>query len=403
MERGVKLAETAKRHPRNALSAVKVRTLKAPGRYADGNGLYLIIDPSGARRWILRTVVQGRRRDIGLGGTSYVSLAEAREKARAMRALARAGGDPLAERRTAQRVAPTFAEAAEQVFNERKDSWRNSKHQQQWINTLRTYAFPHFGDRPIDQISSPDLLRALSAIWLAKPETARRVKQRLSTVFDWAKAAGFIHVENPVAGVDRGLPKQTAPQKHHNALDIDAVPGFVAQLRELNISPSVKLGFEFLILTATRTSETIGAQWTELDGDKAAWTIPGTRTKTKRDYRIPLAPRAVEILAQARQLDAGGSYVFAGQRLGRPISNMAFLMTLRRMKIDTTAHGFRSTFRDWASERTSFPSDVCEMALGHTIKNKVEAAYRRGDLFEKRRELMEAWARFCLFGVQDGN
>lgn len=394
VSRCVYWAEAVKKHPEKALSAAKIRTLTKPGRYADGNGLYLFVDRSGAKRWILRTVVHGRRRDIGLGGTSYVSLAEAREKARTMRATARSGGDPLAERRATQRVAPTFAEAAEQVFEARKESWRNPKHRQQWINTLRTYAYPHFGDRPIDQIGSPDLLRALNGIWLNKPETARRVKQRLSTVFDWAKAAGFISGENPVVGVDRGLPKQVAIPKHHDALDIDAVPGFVAKLRDLDVGPSVKLGFEFLILTATRTSETIGAQWAEIGLDTASWTIPGSRTKTKRDYRIPLAPRAIEILQEAKHFDAGSTYIFNGQRPGRPLSNMAFLMTLRRMQISTTAHGFRSTFRDWASERTSFPSDVCEMALGHTIKNKVEAAYRRGDLFEKRRELMNAWADF---------
>ena len=388
------------RHPDKALTAIQVRSLQKPGRYADGNGLYLIVERSGAKRWVLRTVVRGRRRDMGLGGLSLVSLAEAREKALSNRKLAREGRDPLAERRRARAVVPTFAEAAEQVHAEHQASWSNKKHAQQWINTLRQYANPVLGASRVDHIETPDILKALSPIWLTKPETARRVRQRIGTVLDWAKAAGFRSGDNPVAGVARGLPKQTDRDDHHSALPYERVADFVQQLRASENSEIVRLAFEFLILTASRTSEVLGAQWAEIDFAEKFWTVPAERMKAGRQHRVPLAPRALEILNRAKDIGGESDYVFPGRAGRRPLSNMVFLMVLRRMKLDVTTHGFRSSFRDWAAEQTNFPREVCEMALAHAVEDKVEAAYRRGDLFAKRRELMTAWERFAALAPE---
>lgn len=383
------------KHPEKALTAMQVRNLNKPGRYADGNGLYLVVDPSGAKRWLLRVIVQGKRRDIGLGGTSLVSLSEAREKALSYRKLARDGGDPLAEKRKEKREIPTFIKAAEQVHAEHKASWKNKKHGDQWINTLKDYVFPQLGETRVDQIHTPDVLKALGPIWLTKPETARRVRQRIKAVLDWAKAAGFRSGENPVVGVEKGLPKQNGRDSHHEAMPYGQVPAFIKDLRASDAGEITRLAFEFLILTASRTSEVLQARWNEIDLDQALWTVPAERMKAGRIHRVPLSDRCLAILKRARELGADSSYVFPGRSADKPLSNMVFLMMLRRMKLDVTAHGFRSSFRDWAAEATHFPREVAEMALAHTIENKVEAAYRRGDLMEKRREMMTAWAEFA--------
>jgi integrase len=382
------------RHPERALTPLKIKSLNKPGRYADGNGLYLVVDTSGAKRWLLRTMARGRRRDIGLGSLRLVSLAEAREKAIEYRRSARSGGDPVAERRKERSVVPTFAEAAKAVHAEHMKAWRNRKHVSQWISTLENYAVPIIGGRRIDQLETADVLRVLAPIWLTKPETARRVKQRLRTVFDWARAAGLRSGDNPVSMVALGLPKQADTPRHHAALPYVDVPEFLEHLRASGASEIARLAFEFLILTACRTGEVIGAKWVELDLERKVWTIPAKRMKSKREHRVPLCARSIDILNRAGQISCGSAYVFPGQSADKPLSNMAFLMALRRMRIGTTAHGFRSSFRDWASECSTFPREVCEMALGHVISDKVEAAYRRGDLFEKRRALMEAWAAY---------
>ncbi|MDP4006166.1 site-specific integrase [Methylobacterium sp. NEAU K] len=384
------------RHPEKALTTVQVRALKTPGRHADGNGLYLVVDRSGAKRWLLRTVVQGRRRDIGLGGVGLVSLAEAREKALAYRKVSRDGGDPLAERRKALATIPTFAEAAELVHAEHKATWKNAKHAAQWITTLRTYANPHFGSKRVDQIGTPDVLRALAPIWLTKCETASRVRQRIGTVLDWAKAAGHRSGDNPVEGVTRGLPKQGEREEHHAALPYAEVPAFVARLRAMSGQGEIgRLAFEFLILTAARTSEVLGAQWSEIDDSEALWMVPASRMKAGREHRVPLSGQACEVLTRAKVLAGDSSLIFPGRSGTKPLSNMVFLMALRRMEMPITAHGFRLSFRDWSAEATNLPREVAEMALAHTIENRVEAAYRRGDLLDKRRDLMEQWAAFC--------
>lgn len=383
------------KHPDRSLTAVDVRTRRRPGRYADGNGLYLVVDLSGAKRWVLRTIVRGRRCDMGLGSVQLVSLADAREAAAHFRRSARAGGDPIAERRSQRIIVPTFEGAARTVHTQHSAAWRNGKHNDQWLNTLRDYVFPVFGGRPVNEISTADVLRALEPIWLAKPETARRVRQRIKTVLDWAKASGFRSGDNPVEGVVKGLPRRQATKKHHAAMPYAAVPEFVVLVSE-SLDGSVSLAFRFLILTASRTSEVLQARWCEIDFDGGAWAIPGSRMKSGRDHRVPLSQACLAILHEARRLACDSELVFPGSSLSRPLSNMAFLMLLRRMHISVTVHGFRSSFRDWSSETTNFSRAVCEMALAHAIGDKTEAAYRRGDLFEKRRKLMQAWSDFCV-------
>ena len=289
-------------------------------------------------------------------------------------------------------MAPTFESAARQVHEANKASWKNAKHGAQWLSTLTTYAFPSLGPLRVDAINTPDVLRVLSPIWLQRPETARRVRQRIGTVLDWAKAAGFRTGDNPVEGVARGLPNQVDRDKHHAAMPYAEVPAFVQSLKALPSAEVTALALEFLILTAARTGEVIAARWSEINETARMWTVPAERMKAGREHRVPLADRPMAILKQVRSLTVDGSnYIFPGRSSDRPISNMAFLMHLRRANLPVTAHGFRSSFRDWAAEATNFPREVAELALAHTISNKVEAAYRRSDLFDKRRELMIEW------------
>ncbi len=382
-------------HPDKALTAVKVRALKKPGRFADGNGLYLVVSPTGAKRWTLRTVIRGRRADIGLGSLKLVSLSEAREEAATYRKIARNGGDPLAEKRRQRATVPTFEEAAKGVHAAHSKGWRNAKHSAQWLASLRRYAFPVLGTMHVDHIDTPDALRVLAPIWLTRPETARRVRQRIGTVLDWAKAAGHRTEPNPLIDIEKGLPKQPARGRHHAALPYEEVPAFVSDLHTTEASEAVRLSFEFLILTATRTNETVRAQWGEINLPAKTWTIPASRMKGGREFRVPLAPRCIEILERAKALSDGGGFIFPSRVVGKPISNMAFLMALRRMGVAATAHGFRSSFRDWASEKTHSPNEVCEQALAHAVRDKTEAAYKRSDLFKKRTALMDAWATFA--------
>lgn len=389
-------------HPHNKLSSLGIKALKKPGRHSDGNGLYLVVGKTGTKKWILRTVVKDttkesgvRRTDIGLGGLSLVSLKEAREEAARMRKVARAGEDPLEERRKARTTVPTFEEAANQVHEDHSKTWKNEKHAAQWINTLKKYAFPYFGDMPVSQIGSAEVLKALSQIWLTKPETARRVRQRIGTVMDWAKAAGHRVGDNPIDGIQKGLPKQPKQQDHHAALPYSELSTFIAYMRGIDANEPTRLAFEFLILTATRTSEVILAKWSEIDIKEKAWTIPAERMKAGRKYRVPLSARCIEILELAKELPDKGPYIFPGRSAKKPLSTMVFLMMIRRMGKDITAHGFRSTFRDWAAERTNFSREVCEMALAHSVSDKTEAAYLRGDLFDKRCDLMDTWASYA--------
>jgi integrase len=380
------------KHAHRELTDTKVRQLKIPGRYADGNGLYLVVDRNINKRWILRTVVNRRRRDMGLGSCELVSLRTARQLAATYRAIARDGGDPIAQRRRAKITVPTFAEAALKVHSE--GVWKNPKHKQQWINTLKQYVFPFIGELRVDQIEPSDVLKALKPIWTTKPETSRRIKQRISKVLDHAKVEGWRSGENPVNGVQQGLPAQRASISHHKALSYRELPSFMNKLQRSNLTRIAKLALEFLILTAARTTEVLGAHWSEIDFEDKTWTIPASRMKANAEHNVPLSPRAVQVLREAQTLSWNCELVFPG-RSAKRLSNMVFLKALRRMNVTATTHGFRSTFRDWAAEKTSTPREVCERALAHTVRNKAEAAYFRSDLFAKRRELMAQWAEFA--------
>jgi integrase len=393
----IKVPQERRAHPEKALTAVHVRNIKTPGKYCDGNGLYLVVDPSGAKRWMVRTVILGKRCDIGLGSARLVSLAEAREEAVRIRRSARDGENPLAERRRAALVVPTFREAAETVHNAHAATFKNEKHKAQWLASLQADVFPVLGDMRVSAIQSGDVLKVLSPIWTTKPETARRLKQRIKVVLDWAKASGYRAGDNPVDGITRVLPKVRKAAIHHAALPYARVPAFIEQLRNSDAGEVTRLAFEFLILTAARTSEVIGAQWSELDDEAHTWTIPGVRIKAGREHRVPLSGRCLEILTLAKQFSGDSPFVFRGRTAKAPLSNMAFLMLLRRLKRnDITAHGFRSSFRDWAAEKTRFPRHVCEAALAHVVNDKTEAAYFRSDVFEQRRALMQAWEQFAI-------
>ncbi len=381
-------------HREKRLSAATVRTLKEPGLHGDGNGLYLKVDPSGAKRWIQRLMIEGKRRDIGLGSASLISLAEAREKALENRKLARAGGDPLAAKKRSKEVL-TFKAAAEKVHELSKPTWRNEKHGDQWIKTLTTYAFPSFGSKRIDTVTGADVLAALSAIWSSHPETARRVKQRIGTVFKWAMANGW-RTDNPAETISKALPKHDRSKvKHREALPYSAVGAAIAAVRASEAGTSTKLAFEFLVLTATRSGETREATWSEFDLERAIWTIPAARMKAKKPHRVPLPPRCIAVLEEAAKLKRDGDdLVFPGTKDKKPLSDMTLSKLMKDLGVAAVPHGFRSSFRDWSGEQTHHPREVIEFALAHVIKDKAEAAYARSDLFEKRRVLMADWSDY---------
>jgi integrase len=383
------------RHPHQRLTALHVRHLKK-GRYADGHGLYLFVEENGAKRWIWRGIIKGRRRDLGLGPIALVSLAEARAEALRIKTLVWKGGDPREERRRERKTVPTFRKAAKEVHAAHAATFRNEKHKTQWLSSLEADVFPVFGDRTVDTIESADVLRALTPIWNSKPETARRLKQRIRVVLDWAKASGHRSGDNPVDGITLVLPRSKKEKNHHPALPYAKVPAFLPTVRAADATMATKLAFEFLILTAARTSEVLMARWDEMDLEAKTWTIPALRMKAGREHRVPLSARCVELVESAKTIADGGPFVFPGRSPKAPLSNMAFLMLLRRVeRTDITAHGFRSAFRDWAAEKSNAPRAVVEAALAHVVRDKTEAAYFRSDLFALRRKLMDNWARFA--------
>jgi len=379
-------------HPEKALSAAFVRTVKEAGKYFDGHGLFLKVEPSGAKRWVQRISIRGKRTELGLGATSLVSLAEARETALGNRKTARQGGDPLRAKREAQAVM-SFEEAARKVHQINLPSWRNAKHGQQFINTLETYTFPRMGRVKVSEVTTADVLGVLQPIWLEKPETARRVRQRIGMVMKWAVANGW-RQDNPAEAIAQALPKHDRTPKHRKSLPYSEVTGCVAAVQASGAGRVTKLAFELLVLTATRSGETRLATWQEIDLDKAEWTIPADRMKAKRAHRIPLAPRCIEILQKCRALEDGSGLVFPSARYGRPLSDNTLSKLLKDLGFDAHVHGFRTSFKTWAQERTNAPREVSELALAHGIQDKAEAAYARSDLFEKRRGLMERWAGY---------
>lgn len=376
------------------LTTGKIRSLSEPGRYSDGDGLFLEINGKGGASWILRVQTGGIRRDFGLGSAKSVSLKGAREAAFVMRSKVAQGIDPVAERKQERIEIPTFRKAAELVHDEHEKAWKNGKHQKQWIATLKTYAFPRLGDRLVSEIEGPLIRDVLAPIWLAKPETARRVRQRIGTVLDWSYSRGFRATEAPMRSLSKGLPRQPKKDNHFAALSYTGLPDFLEKLRERESVGRVAL--EGLILTAARSGEIRGATWSELDLEAALWTLPATRMKMGRPHVVPLSPEAVEVFKRAQKFKAGaGDLVFPGQNPKRPLSDMTLLKILRDMDLEVTVHGFRSAFRDWVAEKTDYAGEIAEAALAHTVSNKVEAAYRRTDFLDKRRLLMCEWAAFC--------
>jgi integrase len=343
---------------------------------------------------MLRTLVQGKRRDIGLGGASYVSLAEAREAAQRMRGIARQGGDPVTERNRQRRQGVTFEAAARRVHKEQVvPNNRNAKHIAQWLSSIEAYVFPHIGPRPIDGIDQADVLRILEPIWTSKPETARRVRQRLRAILDWARTSGLMEGINPVEGVERGLPRQRDRAKHFAAVPWQELPELWPRLTEAKGLGALAL--RFAILTAARSGEVRGALWEEFDLATATWTISEDRMKTGLPHRVPLSPAVLTLIDEVRE--AHERLLFPSSK-GGLLSDMTLSAVLKRLEVSATVHGFRSSFRDWAEEATPYPYAAKEAALAHTVRNKVEAAYRRSDLFDIRRQMMDGWAEYVTRG-----
>jgi integrase len=386
---------------KKGLTAIQVQNAKTRGFYGDGGGLYLQVSPTGAKSWVFRYKRDGRTRWMGLGSASTFSLAEARERALEQRKLHEDHRDPIDERDAERRQRKieqakqvTFGQCAEQYLATHEIAWGNETHRAQWRMTLTKYC-ASIADMPVKDVDTDAVLRALTPLWTKRTETAKRLRGRIERVLSWAKGRGLRQGENPArwAGhLDEMLasPAKIAKAQHHPALPYTEIAAFMAELRERDSLSARAL--EFLILTAARTGEVIGATWDEIDPDEKTWTIPATRMKSGKEHRVPLSDRAMEIL---KGLPHKGSRVF-------PLSNMAMLEMMRGMRPGYVPHGFRSTFRDWAAERTNYANHVVEQALAHVIGNKVEAAYRRGDLFEKRRRLMGDWAKYCARPSESG-
>lgn len=386
------------------LSPAKVKNA-GPGKYEDGGGLRLVVSKSGAKKWVLRLTINGKRHEMGLGSSPDVGLGEAREDASKYRKQAKKGINPIEERRKKQVEIPNFTSCAARYIRAHRRSWKNAKHAKQWVRTLKTYARPEVGTKKVNIITTEDILNILSPIWTTKTETAKRVQGRIENILDFAAAKKYRDPLNPArwrGHLDKLLPKPSRVKNitHHPAMPYSEVHTFMSELAA-NGSTSA-LALQFLILTAMRTSEVINAMWDEIDLESAIWTIPAERMKTRREHRVPLSDVAVNILKTLPRME-GNTFLFPGSRQGRPLSRMALLQLMRGMGYGVNSHrgpyvphGFRSSFRDWSGEISSYPRDVAEMALAHAIKNKVEAAYRRGDLFEKRRRMMEDWANYVL-------
>lgn len=386
------------------LRATEIKKLPS-GKHHDGGGLYLVVkESSNSRKWVLRGTVNGKRREWGLGTAGDVSLADVRDKAATYRKKIRDGVDPAEEIRQAKAVAlakeqvnqiPTFREATFMVHEEHLPSWRNAKHGKQWMSTMETYAFPKLGDIRVDKVTGPEVRDVLIEIWLDIPETARRVRQRIGAVLDYAHARGWREQEAPMRSVSKGLPKQPNRKKHYPAMPWQDVPDFIANMPTIiKASDTVMAALEFTILTAARSGEVRGMSWGEIDLDAKVWTIPAERMKAEVEHRVPLSGRAIEIL-KARGEGEGDALIFTGRKKHSPLSDMTLTMPLRRAELGITVHGFRSSFRDWCNEATNTPRAIAERCLAHAIEGKTEAAYSRTDFLDKRRDVMELWADYC--------
>jgi integrase len=391
------------------LNTAKLRTLTKPGTYGDGAGLYLQVRGPSQRSWVFRFKIGGQGHLMGLGAHPEVGLAEARDAATAARRAVRGGVNPIDQRKAeradvaARAGLNTFSEVAQAYIQSHGDGWRNAKHRAQWVNTLETYAAPIIGKLPVAQVDVGAVMRVLEPIWREKPETASRLRGRIEATLDYAAARGWRTGDNPArwrGHIQNLLPARAklARVAHHPALPWREMGAFMAMLRDQD--GAAALALEFVILTAARTSEVLGARWCEMDIHAGVWSVPGERMKAGREHRVPLSPAALNVLGRAAKLlatrDKGDAFVFPGRSAGKGLSSMALLMLLRRSERgDLTSHGFRSSFRDWCAEATNYPRELAEAALAHVIRDKTEAAYQRGDLLEKRRRLMEDWAGFC--------
>lgn len=381
-------------------TVAEVNAMRTPGRHSVGDGLLLVVNPSGSRSWLARVRdPSGRRRDIGLGSYPEVSLKEAREKVAGFRRQARDGLDPVAVKRKARDVVPSFKVAAERAHGERESGYRNEKHGAQWLQSLRDYAFPAFGHLPVDQITGPMIVQCIKKIWLSKPETARRVLQRIGTVIAWSAAHGYREHEAPMRAIRMGLSPQPKNKKHHAAIPYADAPAAVAALLSKTETVSRNC-LAFIVWTAARSGEARGARWSEVDFKAETWTVPADRIKMAVEHVVPLSTPAMTLLKRLHAVRTG-DLIFPGLKNRRKqndsepmLSDVAVSKALAEVAPNVTVHGWRSTFKDWASEETNTPSEVSEKALAHQIPNAVERAYRRGDLLEKRRQLMEAWAGF---------
>jgi integrase len=394
------MATEGLRKPEKALTAQFVKTARDPGKYFDGHGLFLRVQPNGARQWVQRIVIRGKRCELGLGNPALVSLADARDAALANRKLAQSGGDPIRAKRESDAVL-SFEEAARKVHALHLPTWRNAKHGAQFLATLETYTFPRLGKLRVADVTTADVLAVLTPIWTQKPETAARVRQRIGMVMKWAVAQGW-RQDNPAESIAQALPKRDHSLKEHRkALTYAQVADCIKAVQASGAGLSTKLAFEFLVLTATRSGEARGALWSEIDlgnpaipAMPATWTIPASRMKAKREHRIPLSSRAVAILQAAKALGDGTGLVFPGTRTGKALSDMTLSKLVKELDFAADIHGFRTSFRMWTQERANFPREVAEAALAHTIRDKAEAAYARSDLFDIRRKMMTAWAGY---------
>lgn len=380
------------RRPKKTLTTNKVNGNLKAGKYFDGYGLFLRVYDDGSRRWYQRLTINGKRSEIGLGSPPSRTLADVREEAFENYRLVRKGGDPLRERRTKEAI-PTFKKAAEEYHEKLRDSFTSDTHSKQWLASIQRHVFPVIGNVRVTDITPQDILKIIEPIWTTKRETAERIRQRMGAIFTWVIALEH-RKDDPTAAIIEALPKAEKKVRQRKALPYQKVNDCLLMIQDTNANLSTKLALEFLILTAARSGEVRGALWTEIDLTNKVWEIPAERMKMKRPHRVPLCDRAIEILNLAASFNEHGKYVFPGSKKDKPIADVTLSKLIKENGYNVDVHGFRTTFRTWAQERTSFPREVAEMAIAHVVGNKVEQAYARSDLFEQRIKMMKLWADF---------
>jgi integrase len=373
------------------LTAKFVESISVAGKYYDQHGLFLHVRPSGAKKWLQRYTFNGRRREVGLGSAKIVSVANARKTAHQNLMLVSEGIDPIEDKKQNSLI-PTFEVAAREVYEANRPTWRNAKHAAQFITTLETYAFPTIGSMSVKDINSSHILSVLSPIWVKKSETAKRLRQRLSTVFKYSVAQQWRNDDPANNAIVEALPNHKKKVMHRKSLSYNDIAGFLETISGSSAGVNTKLGLEFLILTAARSGEVRNAHWNEIEG--SMWTIPAERMKAGVAHRVPLPARCMEILEEAKEINQGSGFIFEGTRFGKPLSENTFNKLMKELGVEVHAHGFRTSFRTWTQEKTNFPREIAEAALAHSLKDKAEAAYARSDLLEKRAAMMESWAQF---------